>query len=78
MELVNSTSYRAKLNWKKLFDRSIQQGREDKDKALGNMNTIGGMLLQEEYDFSDSASGESSKSELLSPSKKLDESMNNE
>ena len=42
------------------------------------MNTIGGMLLEEESDWSDSESGELSKSELIYSSKKLDESINNE
>ena len=41
-----------------MFDKSMMQDEDDKDQALGNMNTIGGMHLVEESSSSDDSQKE--------------------
>lgn len=50
-----------------MFDKSMMQDEDDKDQALGNMNTIGGMHLVEESEGSEQDSPNKVDYETLSP-----------
>ena len=43
---------KAKLNWRKIFNQAISRKNEHKNMAFGNLNTLGGIVLEEDEEES--------------------------